>query len=326
MQTEPCSQFPKPPYLEQPEIHALCADYTSTAGCLGPAWETVAEAFLQRIQPEKWPLEWGLPVWLGKSWELEMKTWRALALVNLLGLTHIRIQDELADSILPPDQRATAAGFATLTLHLALQHLFRLIPPGHAFWDAATLILRNWADTQGQRRLLAPEGRALSPQARLELARRGEPIKITALAACILADRQDLWPALDASLQHIALAEVLLDHATDWETDLVTGQANAFLATAGLPSGVGNYDAQAVRRQMLERLLDPHVTSAYFAVAQSEIEQATRSLASLHCPPMTAYLEWFGRHLQETEDAIYWTLQHRLAEVKASLFRDFPNA
>ena len=55
-----------------------------------------------RLHPQRWALEWNLPMWLGDAFGLEPRVSAEIRLSNVLGLASIRLSDDLADESYRP--------------------------------------------------------------------------------------------------------------------------------------------------------------------------------------------------------------------------------
>jgi hypothetical protein len=195
-----------------------------------PEHLTLASRLLDRLPPARWTLEWYLPWWLGQAFALDPSLTRGIVLSNVLGLGSIRLQDDLADGEIDANDVDGARALAAAMYDLALE-------PYHAWFDAASPFWRHldsrmdaWRAASGGRPVESGDASATGPVP--DLAARGAPLHIAAIALCLLAGRIELYPALESCLDRALEALVLYDHAADWEADLDAGRWNAFVAAS----------------------------------------------------------------------------------------------
>jgi hypothetical protein len=198
---------------------------------LAPGLGSAGGRLLAEHGPGQWPVEWHLPWWLAASLGLAEADWRALTVCNLLGLGYVRIQDRLAEGA-----GISGAGDAILAAacyELALAELARLFPATPDFWQYRHLFMAQWLRALSVDH--APINRPFDTWQEQDLAWlawRGAPLKISAVGACLLADRGALIPALTEALDQLLISQVLLDHVDDWREDLSARRFNAFVAYA----------------------------------------------------------------------------------------------
>lgn len=90
-------------------------------------------------------------------------------------------------------------------------------------WRAATIRAANQGTTDDVR------SGHFEPAA---LAVRGTPLKIPALAICLLAKRFETFPTLEACIDRAMTGLVLYDHFVDWREDTAASRWNAFVESA----------------------------------------------------------------------------------------------
>jgi hypothetical protein len=263
------------PQLLPDEIDGLLDNCRRSLDALSPGLGAAGGRLLAEHGPGQWPVEWHLPWWLAACLGLTEADWRALTFCNLLGLGYVCIQDRLAE-----DGGISVSGDAVLAAacyELALAELVRLFPAAPDFWHFRRLFMAQWLRALSEDH--APISRSFDAWQKQDLAWlawRGAPLKISAVGACLLADRGDAIPILIDALDQLLIAQVLLDHVDDWREDLSAGRFNAFVAYAtDAPQDAAN--AESNRRRVLALLMmgDPR---SYFQLVQSHTARA-RSLA-----------------------------------------------
>jgi hypothetical protein len=180
-----------------------------------PRLEDLAGRHLARLTPDRWTIEWHLPLWLGRRFELDSRFAEALVASNVLGLLSIRLQDDLEDGEVPPGDIAGTRALAPLAYELALAEYRVRFDETSPIWAFIERTMADWR----------------AGAAGMELATRGAPLKIAGYACCLRAGRLDLWPTLERCLGGAVTALVRYDQFCDWEADLDAGRWNAFVAS-----------------------------------------------------------------------------------------------
>lgn len=276
------------------EESAIRAAFRSTLGRVSQPLAEEGEKLLDHIPPQRWLLEWGLPLWLGESFGLSEETALTLALCNILGLTYVRVQDDLADGELAPALRPGLVALATVAFQQAIAQYALLFAGDERFWSALELRLGQWAQGLTSTARLTP-GFTAHPdyQALYFLAHAGAPVHIGLVAACLLSKREDALSRLSGALEDWLLANVLLDHARDWLADLEAGRHNYFIAhTSPLPQEPDT--REAIRRQMLELSYLGNGGQPYFDFVLKLLGDAQTAAQPAGCIRLNAYLAWFA--------------------------------
>jgi hypothetical protein len=228
------------------DVAAVSAAYVRSVSETCPEQLQLATRLLERLPPARWTLEWHLPWWLGQAFGLDGEIARDIVLSNLLGLGSIRLQDDLADGEVAPEDVAAARTLGAALYEAALVPYRLRLDPGSPFWAHLESCMAEWraatlGAAQGRREdqsaedgsaehQLAEDHLAVDHLAEHRLAARGAPLRISAFAVCLLADHVDAFPAIRQCLDHALEAMVLYDHVADWEADLDAGRWNAFVA------------------------------------------------------------------------------------------------
>jgi hypothetical protein len=197
-------------HLDVDRVLAVCEGRIDAAASADPF---IAD-LLARLPPSRWTLEWFLPWWLGAAFGLDEAIAFEIVTSNVLGLGSIRVQDDVADDEVDAANLEAAARLGPILYRLALEPYRALFPPGSPFWGHLDACMATWRGA-GRR-----------------LAARGAPLKISAFAVCLLADRADHYPGLDRCLDHALTGLALYDDLADWRADLAVGRWNSFVAQA----------------------------------------------------------------------------------------------
>lgn len=238
-----------------------------------------------RLDPQRWSLEWHLPVWLGDPLGLPRDVSNEIVMSNVLGLAAVRLLDDLADGDAEPADRAAATCLADALYAAALAPYSRLLADHPSFWSRLDAWMAEWrSSTLGGHGREACEGQSR----REDLASRGAPLKISALGICILAGREADFGRVGACLDHALTAMVLYDHACDWEEDLAAGRWNAFVAAAA--GGADRRDRGVTRTRVLAALMAGQAMSRYFARISFELEVARTAARSLNLVALAGHL------------------------------------
>ncbi len=281
-----------PPCLPEAEIDWATAAYRALLAREGlpepVAW--LAEQMLARSRPPNWALEWSLPWWLGKALGLRTEQARSLVLANVLGLTYIRLQDDLADGAVGSEMQVPARLLGTALLHMWLSCYMDLCGVAPAFWRSFDSYLQQW---------LAAAWRSYEPVQYfdiadradlLALAQRGAPLKSCAAAACLLADRPNKLVMLETMLDDLLVAAVLLDHAQDWAEDAAAGRWNAFMAQ--ITGTCALQDLAHGRRAVMQELAVGAAGRPYFAVIHQHLCFALGLADEVGLGALAGYIGW----------------------------------
>lgn len=242
-----------------------------------------------RLDPQRWALEWNLPRWLGRAYGLEARLSEEICLSNVLGLASIRLRDDVEDGELSPATEASAAIRISDRLYEdALEVYRRSFDPGSVFWTQLHERMSEW-------RTATVDGGSPS-----QLASRGAPLKISAFAVCLLADRQDRFALIDRCLDHALAAMVRYDHLVDWRDDLAAGRWNAFVAACTKPGK----DACASAPEVQLAMLTTDVIGTYFAEIFDEFSRAAMLASGAGVHGLADHLTQTAVHLNEEGDAL----------------------
>ena len=253
------------------DIAATVAAYRAAAKRAGPDASALAGPLWDHLDSDRWTLEWQLPLWLGEAFGLDSRVARQLVTGDVLGLASIRLADDLADGDVPAGDVAAARRLAAALYDAALVPYRELMAGDTRFWRRLEAWMAEWRESTSS---------AADPASarREELAARGVPLLIPALATALLAGRQGDFPRLRGCLDHALRALVLYDHACDWRADLAAGRWNAFAA--------GEQDP----RQVEVRLLTEAAIGPYFGRIDRELETAIAAAADLGVVGLAAHL------------------------------------
>lgn len=267
------------------DIDAVRAAYERRVHDLRPDHAALAIRLLERLPPDRWMLEWHLPWWLGHALELEPDLVRSVVLSNLLGLGSIRLQDDLADGDVAARDIATMSALGATLYEAAIEPYRSRFPAGSPFWAHLEDSMGAWRAATGE------EG---------HLAARGAPLKISAFAVCLLAERSDLYPELDRLLDDALEALVLYDHIADWQADLEAGRWNAFVA--GISEGP-QVPAERVRhrRAVLVAMMTTDAIAVHIGRVEAGVLRAADRADNLGVPvpALATHLRGFARQAGE---------------------------
>ncbi|HEM46022.1 MAG TPA: hypothetical protein ENO23_03150 [Alphaproteobacteria bacterium] len=276
---------------------------------------------LERVDGANWALEWSLPYWLGETFGLWREAVRTLTLANVFGLAYARLQDDAVDDELGRDERASSPLLATALYHLWLEQYHKLFDETSLFWRHFDSYMSTWMRSTLRGGVAATgsspapgddTGAMVTVEHALVLAERGAPLKAGGVAACLLAFRQEDVTVVEAAVDHLLAAAVLLDHVQDWREDLAAGRYNAFAAHAA-----GQWETEIAGGNVQQVAAEIYLGDAggrYFALVREITGIARREAQSLACRGLVHYVE----RLEENASA-YHT---RLAEQAKGKLRD----
>ena len=293
-----------------------------SAGLDGLPTDLVSRArqLFDRLIPVQWPVEWHLPWWLGRDFDLPADDVEVLTLCNLFGLGYVRLQDAILDERASQAGRRSQRRLADALHDQAMRRLGDLFGDQAEFWGRRNEAMRQWqlALSDGEQ---APARRFAdwSESDFLLLAWRGAPIKITAVGACLLADRSDAVPVLLDALDHLLTAQVLLDHLDDWPADLAAGRFNAFVAfLSDLPQISQNRDAN--RRHVLGEFYLGEAGAAYVDLARRHIQAARRHAAAIPSFGFERYLDFYDTETTTSQLALHTQIRAWLHDATTAIF------
>lgn len=259
---------------------------------------------LSKLSPPQWQLEWYLPRWLGDSYGLPPELTDRLVLANVTGLLFICLQDKLADEGFPTPMLSAAVCLSTALQQQWIRAYHPLFEPSDRFWHEFEEVMRQWQhalvasnrmpDTDFQGVLAAEPGL---------LAHRAAPLKVCCAAAARLAKRTEVLTPLTATLDHLHVAAVLLDHANDWREDLEAGRYNAFVHFASAtPQSLDQRELN--RQRVYEELFLGSAGHAYFDPVFHHLDLARKQAAAAACPPLLAYLDGYHQDTLRARGAL----------------------
>lgn len=277
---------------------AVAGEFEDALRRLPPEMAQAGRALVERIATPNWALEWGLPRWLGGALDLPEDSIAALVVSNAFGLATVRLIDDLVDGELDPGQREGMMLLATALHGEWLRRYGRLFGGASLFWEFQQQATLDWlgatdpVDVPPQDLFASAE-----PDALLWLARRGAPLRLCGVGACLLGSREATIPVVEAAVNRLLVAGVLLDHAHDWADDLRAGRYNALVAYYDPQQGV--QPGEAGRRAVLEALLLGDGGQAYFSIIEGQVQAAREAASEIPCPELAGYLDWFSARTTE---------------------------
>lgn len=105
------------PLLDRDEITAEVLRWLSGRA---PRLDGLARRHLARLTPDRWTIEWHLPSWLGRRFDLDQGFVQALVRSNVLGLLAIRLEDDIEDGDVPRSELADTRVLAQLAFDRAV--------------------------------------------------------------------------------------------------------------------------------------------------------------------------------------------------------------
>jgi hypothetical protein len=266
-----------------PDAVAISEDILRRLAEDEPRLEGLARCQLTRLGPDRWTIEWHLPWWLGRRFDLEPRLVETLLRSNVFGLLSIRLQDDLEDGEVAPDEIADTRSLANRAFAEALIGYRARFDEGSPIWPFLDRSMADWR----------------SGAAGADLAARGAPLKIAAYACCLSANRLDLWPELERSLDGAVTALVRYDQFCDWEVDLAAGRWNAFVATV-IDGDQTPARADRNRAAVLTAMLTRDVVREQFHAAVRGAEEAAALAAAIGISELAAFLTaWASRTTEQ---------------------------
>lgn len=256
-----------------------------------------------RLDPSRWVLEWSFARWVGTAFGVADRIWRQIALSNVLVLASVVWQDDLEDGELAAADPARARDVGESLFEAAMQPYRTLLPAHSPFWGAQKHWMSVWraATTRAAIQVTAADGRSerFEPAA---LAVRGAPLKIPALALCLLANRFEAFPTFEACIDRTMTGLVLYDHFADWREDIAHSRWNAFVefTVACRPARPGSPTFADVQGVMLTHPL----VRDYFTLIDRELLAGAELAAEVGVRDLALHLHGLARGLQDEGQSI----------------------
>jgi hypothetical protein len=257
-----------------------------------------------RLDPERWKLEWHIAAWVGEALSIDAAIWRRITVANVLGLAAIVLLDDIEDEELDAvglDDPATVAA-ALLELFVAPYRL--LFDDDAPFWAERDRLMSAWrrATTAAAVRS-GPSASASGDAIGRDLAARGAPLKISVTALCMLAVAPRILEQLDGCLDHALTGMVLYDHFVDWREDAAAGRWNAFVehASARVAS---RPDGRRLPTDVEVAMLSTDSISTYFDSIRGELLAALEGAVSAGVGGLVDHLAGVERALDAQGRAI----------------------
>jgi hypothetical protein len=257
--------------------------YIDVSERASPAARPVADRLWRRIATPQWKLEWYLPLWLGDRYGLDRRLSGQIVLSNVLGLAAVRLQDDLDDEEVAPEDAHQSRTLARALYEAALDVYRLLLPNVPEFWAELELRMALWrgaASGQTSSDSLATIG---------ALAQRAAPLHISAFAVCNLANEAGAFREIEQCLDEALAAMVMYDHGCDWPQDLAAGRPNAFVA-ACLTRHDEPFGHAAHRARVLAAMMTTTVVADYHVRVQRCLERAASRAEHLRIAPLAEHL------------------------------------
>lgn len=283
-----------PDELRIEDTSAVERQFLAELAGLAPELQDAGGTLFRRIVTPNWALEWGMPRWLGETFDLSEHITGELVMANAYMLAYIRITDDLADG----DAPGSSVRLAVSIYHLWMRRYLRLfdeqrVQATREFWAYFDECMTRWLNaTMGAAQPVPPFG-SYTEADYLHLADRGATLKIVCAAACLLAGRERDLPLLGSATDDIMAGVVLLDDRFDWRTDLDAGRYNAFVAYCSDLPQIEEY-RDANRRAVLEEIHFGKAAQPYFTVIAELAERARRNAEAAGCRLLARFAEWYA--------------------------------
>ena len=284
------------------DIAGVLAAYEQRVIEVCPEQLPLARALIERLPPSRWTLEWYLPWWLGHAFGLEPDVSRELVLSNVVGLGSIRLQDDLADGEVAHADIAGASTLAVALYDAALEPYRAWFTPASPFWSELDRRMTTWRHGAAE-----------------DLAARGSPLHVSAVAASLLGGSDRVDPSLVACLDRALEAMVRYDDVSDWETDLDAGRWNVFVAAVA--TGPQTRETRERHRIAVRvALMTTSVADEQFATIRDALLDAAVLAAKVEpsIPALTRYLRAFSAEV-ETWGSTFATHYRSLGDRAARL-------
>jgi hypothetical protein len=236
---------------------------------------------------------------------------------NVFGLAYVRLQDNLFDGEQVGGMEEATALTSGLYQHWIGQYRL-LFASSSPFWEYLDRFSGQWLRASLEKG--GPSGDELRSglaEPVLRLAERGAPLKICCAAACLLAGQESVDTGLLAGITYLLSGAVLLDHADDWQADLVAGRYNALAAFVSPGAGYVQADHQAI----LEELYLGSVERSYFELVKQQFSRARDCVNGLGIDELEDYLARVEAETAAYNDKLADMMKFQLQKATAELLR-----
>jgi hypothetical protein len=275
----------------QDEIAAIFAMAEEETTKYPAPLDELGRAWVQRLNPLRGArsnyIGYLLPYWMRDAADVELAACRELAAANIHALIHFFLLDDVIDTGPGMDKAAVRDALVLGQLFQASfqQRYTRYYTSESPIWSHYQRYLAEWAHAVAREKDLQAD-----PDDVRQLAGKSAPVKLSAAAMLLLADRSDMLPEMEEAVELTLATLQLSDDWADWREDLAEGNDSAFLSLVRRCLRVETdhpLDEQQVKRAIyhagcLDRLAD--IVESYLG----EMEKLA------HVPPM---LDAFHRAL-----------------------------
>lgn len=164
-----------------------------------------------------------LPFWLRSEYGLDAGQTHSMSSGNVLLMLYFFLQDDLMDN-----RHSSAAELLPLAnlLYAEFLELYRpLFPAESPFWTHFKRYLFEWSDS-----VSGEIGGDYYFNDRSRIAGKAAPLKLSAIAALLLAGKESSIAAAEEAVQEVLITLQMLDDYEDWEEDLADGSYNCLLS------------------------------------------------------------------------------------------------
>ncbi|MCL2166148.1 MAG: hypothetical protein FWH49_02495 [Clostridiales bacterium] len=306
-------------YPPKAEFELLKTEFRESILKLVPGLAPDVDDLLRRISSPNWVLEWGLPRWLGETFQLTEDTIYHLTLANVYLLGFVRLMDDIVDDDFGESgtkiewlssnegRKSVSAGqhnqqilLGTLLEHLWLQQNSKLLASSDrinkadrllsVFWESSLSALSEWIiATSDQERRPVHGFSDFSDEDFLRMGHRFSLLKVGCVTACQLAGREKEIPYLTKAIDQILTGVVLADEVFDWEGDLENGRYNVFIAyCSDIDQRADGKDANELA--VLEGIYLGQKAHAFFDLVLDYLSLAEQTAGPVSCVKFNQYI------------------------------------
>ena len=314
-------------YLAKDEFELLKTEFRESIIKLVPGLAPDVDDLLRRISTPNWVLEWGLPRWLGETFNLPDDTIYGLILANVYLLGFVRLTDDIVDddfgeagakiAWLSPTEckKDTPAGhhnqqilLGTLLEHLWLRQHVKLLAASdrskekdrllNAYLESSVLFLSEWIiATSDKDRRPTHRFSDFTEEDYFRMGHRFSLLKACCVVVCQLAGREEEIPHLCKSIDQILTGVVMADEVFDWMDDLENGRYNTFIAFCSDIDQTADFK-ETNELAVLEGIYLGQKAYAFFDIVLEYLSLAEQSVCPVSCVKFSQYIKCLKFEMQ----------------------------
>ncbi|WP_010247353.1 class 1 isoprenoid biosynthesis enzyme [Acetivibrio cellulolyticus] len=182
-----------------------------------------------------------LPFWLKDSLGIENEIAKKISIANTFLMLYFLIQDDIIDQPACKN-KGTLLPLGNLFM-LDFMHCYHeLFPAGSPFWTYLQEYTYIWSKSMlWENTDVDSTQTAFTSEDLNIMAYKAAPLKVAAVAACLLGDKKELIKPISDTVDLILTSLQVVDDWIDWQEDLISGNRNYILSGVLSKKGIHSY-------------------------------------------------------------------------------------